>query len=367
MKIVSSQLLAMASAIMAITATPALAASTRNSMPTAQLVNPGQNQCIVTGERSAAYSMTSLQLGNCTNGTPLVLVMVPQPGHGSSFKLQDSTSTNCVSAVAAGPLPATQVALLSCTVTDPRQIWTQIPSTQQWQNGFGFCLDFVMLNNGTVASMVQNPCVTGGSNSQSYVLYHQPAPPAPTSAPAPTPAPTPSAPTCGSWAMIVNPGAPLSACGANYAFDSTRAATTCNLGGVNGFTCQSLCCTPTFTPPQIWQMCGAWSVGRGGPGNACGFGSTYSAGQYTTCSSTGSDCVQNCCTPTFTPAPAPAPTPTPTPTPEPQVFSCSAFSVQNGGPFNACGDGYSYTANDGDMCNSDGSDCVAQCCTQLLS
>lgn len=352
MKIVSSQLIMALSAIMAAAVTPARAASTtRGTMPPAQLINPGLNQCIVAADNSAAYRMTFLQLGNCTSGSPLLIVLIPAGG-GNSYKLQDSTTTNCISAVAAGPLPATQVALLSCTMTDPRQVWTQIPNTQQWQNGFGFCLDFVVTNGTAVASLVQNPCVTGGTSSQSYILYNQPVPTtAFTPAPAPTPPPTPIAPTCGQWAMAVNPAAPMSACGANYAFDTVRSSTLCNLGGVNGITCQAICCTPLPTPPQIWQLCSSWSS-RGGPFNGCPSGYTYTAGQYTTCSSGGSDCVQNCCTPIFTPVPQ-------------GPMSCSEFSVRNGGMYNACGAGYSYTAGDGDMCYG-GSDCIDSCCSPVL-
>lgn len=42
--------------------------------------------------------------------------------------------------------------------------------------------------------------------------------------------------------------------------------------------------------------------------------------------------------------------------------SCGFWSVQHGGPTNACGSGKAYLAPDSAMCNADGSNCVEQCC-----
>jgi hypothetical protein len=40
-----------------------------------------------------------------------------------------------------------------------------------------------------------------------------------------------------------------------------------------------------------------------------------------------------------------------------------AQSVKNGGPINACGTGFEYTATDGQTCSANGSDCQASCCS----
>lgn len=46
--------------------------------------------------------------------------------------------------------------------------------------------------------------------------------------------------------------------------------------------------------------------------------------------------------------------------------SCGSYSVAHGGPTNACGSGKTYSASDSTMCNADGSNCVAQCCSPNL-
>jgi hypothetical protein len=63
------------------------------------------------------------------------------------------------------------------------------------------------------------------------------------------------------------------------------------------------------------------------------------------------------------PAPVPPMPPTPPPRPQPVYQQkCGSFCVKNGGPTNCCG-ADQYTAGDYDMCNADGSNCQAQCCS----
>ena len=41
--------------------------------------------------------------------------------------------------------------------------------------------------------------------------------------------------------------------------------------------------------------------------------------------------------------------------------------VKNGGPYNACGEGFDYTANDWTKCRADGSNCQLKCCAPAPS
>jgi hypothetical protein len=59
--------------------------------------------------------------------------------------------------------------------------------------------------------------------------------------------------------------------------------------------------------------------------------------------------------------------PTPPPNPFPRASqSCGTFCVKNGGPTNCCGDGGQYTAASYNTCNTDGSDCYRQCCSDVI-
>lgn len=121
--------------------------------------------------------------------------------------------------------------------------------------------------------------------------------------------------------------------------------------GTDYVQCSSNPAPPTPPSPPQNIRCGSWSVQNGGPNNACGYGYTYTAGSYDTCSSSGYDCVSQCCSPQQGPV---------------GQMSCGAWSVRHGGPNNACGSGYSYTAGDGDVCEASGDDCQSQCCSPLL-
>lgn len=43
---------------------------------------------------------------------------------------------------------------------------------------------------------------------------------------------------------------------------------------------------------------------------------------------------------------------------------CGDWSVKNGGPINSCGSGYSFTATDEQVCASNGQGCKTICCTK---
>jgi hypothetical protein len=98
------------------------------------------------------------------------------------------------------------------------------------------------------------------------------------------------------------------------------------------------------------QTCGAYAVKNGGPTNACGPNAYFTADTSAKCLASGSNCQSVCCV--AIPRPAPV-----------AQQSCGSFSVKNGGPTNACGSGYRFTADDGDMCAADGSNCQSLCCT----
>jgi hypothetical protein len=47
----------------------------------------------------------------------------------------------------------------------------------------------------------------------------------------------------------------------------------------------------------------------------------------------------------------------------PQLQTCGSWSVKEGGPTNACGPDFMYTATDSSYCLADGSNCQTACCT----
>lgn len=65
------------------------------------------------------------------------------------------------------------------------------------------------------------------------------------------------------------------------------------------------------------------------------------------------------------PSPKPSPQPyiPPQPRPQPQQQRCGRWMVRNGGPGNACRDGWDYTASDNTFCSITGADCQSICCT----
>ena len=162
--------------------------------------------------------------------------------------------------------------------------------------------------------------------------------------------------SCGSWAVKYGGGA--NACGSAYSYtagDNTMCAS-------NGSNCLDICCTPKDP-----QLCGDWSVKNGGPTNACGKGYKYTATDEQECASNGSGCKQICCTKSKVPpvvyrsaesANAPRPHHA-----RSSGQLCGSWSVANGGPMNACGLSYTYTAGSNTMCASNGSNCLDICCT----
>jgi hypothetical protein len=44
--------------------------------------------------------------------------------------------------------------------------------------------------------------------------------------------------------------------------------------------------------------------------------------------------------------------------------SCGTWCLKNGGPPNACGTGYTYTAGNNAMCDESGDNCKTECCTK---
>lgn len=149
--------------------------------------------------------------------------------------------------------------------------------------------------------------------------------------------------SCGSFS--VSKGGPTNACGAGKSYTASD-STMCNADGSN---CVAQCCTNLVyrRSARAVTKCGAWSVKKGGPANACGDGFEYTADSDDVCS--GKNCKSVCCSPK-----------------DDDTVSCGKWSVTKGGPANACGSDKSYTASDSDVCDKDGSDCVDQCCTSLV-
>lgn len=151
---------------------------------------------------------------------------------------------------------------------------------------------------------------------------------------------------CGQWS--VQHGGPTNACGSSYSYtagDTTSCAS-------NQSNCLDVCCTPNDP-----QLCGSWSVENGGPVNSCGAGYTYTATDEQVCASDGSGCQTICCSKqqvVYRRAP-PA-----------KKQTCGSWSVKFGGPVNACGAGYGYTAKSTTLCNADNSNCQAKCCSPLV-
>ena len=108
---------------------------------------------------------------------------------------------------------------------------------------------------------------------------------------------------------------------------------------------------PPSPQPSAIIKCGAWAVQRGGGDNACGDGKSFTASDSDTCNGSDRDCKSQCCTGL--------------------VFRrdgaqlCGKWSLKNGGPDSACGDGFAYTAEDDDVCNQSGKNCVKACCSPV--
>jgi hypothetical protein len=156
--------------------------------------------------------------------------------------------------------------------------------------------------------------------------------------------------SCGSFS--VKNGGPSNACGSGYRFTADDG----DMCAADGSNCQSLCCSPNklyrrgSKSSKKLQTCGAFAVKNGGPTNACGDDAYFTADDSAKCLASGKNCHKVCCV--DIPAPEPAAT-----------QSCGLFAVKNGGPTNACGSGYRFTAADSNSCLADGSNCQDRCCT----
>lgn len=123
-----------------------------------------------------------------------------------------------------------------------------------------------------------------------------------------------------------------------------------------------------FNPSLV--TCRGWAVQNRWPHrNPCPRGktlTTYVDIDAVTCDSSKRKTCKNTCCMTSKKKDFPTPEPKPRPTPSPKKQACYVWSRPYGGPYNACGDGMVYIAQDGDMCRADGADCFNRCCDYLL-
>lgn len=268
----------------------------------APLINGGTNSCMVKGAfDSGKYA---LQLGSCDDSAVAQLSFA---GKGKALQTADGFCVS-VSKGTAGKGVAVVLAKCKPGKVPNTQKWSQVGSSQ-WRNGYKMCLDYDSNQKTFVQNACQDPVPIGSLQQYSFLQSTGPTPQPPAPAP-PAPAPLPPAPL---------PPAPL----------------------------------PPAPLPAATITCGQFSVSRGGPFNVCpaGYSLTQYANSIACYQGDVNGCIRACCV--YTPPPPPPP----------QVISCGSWSVRNGGPFNACGAGFDYTAGDNDVCAANGFNCRSRCCT----
>lgn len=296
--------------------------TTRQSGTYQAMQNPATQMCITQGAYDSTTGTYSLYLGSCASGYTSFEWM-----QGTTGYLQ-SMGGLCVTSLAAGPIAGSPVALMPCS-GGAAQKWTNVATSNLWQNGQGACLA-VGNNNALVIDLCN------GGTTDAFVFVNPPAPTTTTQTVTPTPTPTPvTYVSCSQWV-----GLTAASCPNGYQLNTNSICSS------NMSDCFTRCCTQIVPPAQ--QTCAAWSA----VGNSCPTPLSYTASSFQSCNADGSNCVQQCCS--YVPPP-------------PATQLCGSWSVQNGGPQASCGSNMAYTASDSQTCNADGSNCVQSCCSPIAT
>ena len=205
------------------------------------LMNPSSGQCLVTSSYDPSRNEYGLTLGQCSRGVTFTYTST-----GGWLQTPDGL---CLSTIQNKSKPGSAVGLAACKSKEGK-MWTYMPGTNQWRNGFGLCLDFAG------GSMVQSQCGMGYTPFQQYRLgggYNPNPPPSPPKPPCPPPPPQPTPPPqprcdppSGQWAY--HKGGTRPCCGLGGAFVWDLYDSTCTPGSCGSQCCQGIP-APVPDPP----------------------------------------------------------------------------------------------------------------------